>query len=223
MNRTIRVVVGIMVILTWAVASEAGPMVNGAGPVDKGQLAFTGELGITFVEPLLYGLRLDYGVAKRFQLGIGGTVWGFMNSATLYSTINLFNHDDRDYLSLHLNTSMLHVQDVFFDDDGATNSSTVMYFINPLVGYEHRMGEEKKSGVYLKVGTLNLLGASHRGDLFDAFHPEKDFVFDIHPGLQFSATDTFGFFVDGQFLFNPSHWSDNSWFAGGKIGLSWGF
>lgn len=158
-------------------------LMNGAGTMPSGLVGLSFDLGLDVPEPIFYGVRADFGLGDRVQLGVGGSFFVAANSFGVFSLFNVAKSKAEDhFLSFYLNPSVLHFSNLFAEEDAGT-THIFIFLLNPGVAYEHRFGLEKKSGVYLKLGTMHLIGISGGGTFFDGFGSDTTSL-QITPGFQ---------------------------------------
>jgi len=205
-----------------AVASDQ-KLVNGAGTLKGGTFAFSLDLGLDIPEPLLYGLRLDVGLGDRVQIGVGTTIFVAMNTFGLSSKFTLFQtEEESDFLSVYLDPSIVHLAGFAFDDD--LGSSVWIFLLRTGLAYEHRFGTERRTGLYVKVGSLHLLGATANGQFFGGGFGSDTTAITITPGIQYTTGRRFAGALEGMIAFPLSGIQSSVDVGyGGKIGLSWFF
>lgn len=174
-------IISIMTLST-ALASEQ-KLVNGAGTLKHKTVAFSFDLGLDLPEPFLYGLRFDFGVSNRVQLGAAITVLGFVNTFGINSMFNILKTDkDSDFLSLYVCPFVIYITPLSFEDGDGTGN-IFAFFLKPGIAYEHRFGEKRNLGVYLKTGTAHFIGATHDGKLYGQGITTDTAAIDISPGI----------------------------------------
>jgi hypothetical protein len=191
-----------------AKASES-KLPYGAAPLSSRTLSIGADIGIDPVNTFLYNLRLDYGLGSRFQVGISGSFWGFLNTLEPSLLANILkSSDNHHFLSLRLNTPLYHTKGIYFDEENNLNDINVFLFsIHPELAYEYR--KSTNTGIYTKVGTYHLLAASANGELFGLLDEGLKPAISIKAGLQHNTGKNFtigfeagSYFVPGK-AFDP--------------------
>lgn len=220
------------VVLAWQlpVYASGQKLVNGAGTIPSRTFAFGFDMGYTLPEPLLFGMRLDAGVGDRFQIGIGGSVWGVVNAFGINTTSNIIKDaDDTHFLSLYLNPYFLHFSNIFFDEEG-TDTKVMVFFLQPGLAYEYRFGENHNTGLYLKAGTMHLIGATADGRFFGATWGTDSTLLTLSPGFQHNFGGSFALALEPvvyvalkQFQGATTGNTSSPFMVLGKASLTWTF
>jgi len=204
-------------------------LVFGAGTIPSRDVAVSLDLGIQLPEPLLYGVRADFGIGDRVQLGIGGTYWGIFAGGGLYSTFNILrNKSKRDFLSLYFNPGFIYARSLLFSED-PNDSHVFLFYLRPGAAYEHRFGEERRTAVYGKLGAALGLGSSANGKIKWASFSTDSTAITITPGFQHNFGGMFSLAAEADIFISPicttyANGSTSSRIGGGfKIALSWVF
>lgn len=176
----------LLFVFSWSFSSIASDqkLVNGAGTLQGGVMGASLDLGFDFPEPVFYGLRADFGIGDQVQLGLAGSVFIIANTFGINSLFNFLKSDDGNhFLSLYLNPSVLHIANIWAEED-AGSGDLWLFFLNPGLAYEYRTGPEKHTGLYLKTGSVHILGASGGGQFFEGGFGSDTTALQIVPGLQ---------------------------------------
>ena len=194
--------------------------VMGASTLGSRQIAITGNIGLDIApEPLFYGIRADVGLGKRFQIGLGGSYFGFVSGAGLYLKGNVWHSaDDKHFLSISVNPSFLYIDDLFFADD-----KTYITFIKPSLDYELRLGNEKSIGWYSRFGGLKALSATDGNDT-EFIGDTGTFSLFLETGLQGRFSEHFSGHIElGQYVPISPDVDFSRFGIHGKIGFSFLF
>ncbi|MDO8493962.1 MAG: hypothetical protein Q7S68_01320 [Deltaproteobacteria bacterium] len=223
----ILVLVGSLLAAQTAFSGER-KLVEGAGTLEGGDFAISLNLGLDYPEPLIYGLRFDAGIGKRFQLGIGGTAVpidsdSFLITAGLYSKFNFWrSENEANLFSFYFDPFVLLFPDSLFDEDAGQSKTVTLYMLKPGFTFEHLFGEEKRTSVYLKAGTVHFLAASASGKFVGANFRSGTFAMSVAPGLQHNFGGTFSVALEPKVYIALQDVDERFGFAG-KLALSWTF
>lgn len=208
------------------VASERSTVV-GAAPLSKGKSSVGFSLGADLPEPLIYGVRYDFGISDRVQLGLGGSTFIIANTFGIYTLFNfLKNPSETDFLSLYITPALLHFEEALLLDENPGDNNFFVFFLQEGLAYEHRFGADNGNGVFLKLGADHTLGAATTSG--------KTSVGGLGPrtiavvfGIGFQHTSgnqwTYGIEGKGHFLLDGSVSNSNRLWPTGKIFLTKAF
>lgn len=182
-------------------------LVHGAGTIPSGSIALSLDLGLDLPEPFLYGVRLDFGVGDRVQLGVGTTAIGVINLVGIYSTFNVFkSENESDFISLYLIPSLIHVTGSLFEEDAGGSGNVVLFFVKPGIAYEHRFGDERRTGLYFKAGTIHFLAGTDGGNFAWGSFGTDTMAISMFPGFQHNFSERFSLAVEaGVYLSLKGH------------------
>ena len=131
-------------------------MPNGATTLSQGVSTFSLNLGADLPEPLGYSLRFDHGVTDKLQLGVSGGYWGDVGTAALHSRMNLLESSDRrHYFGVEFDVGYVHADESLNDKDEDIYRSDILS-LQPNFAYEFRLGAERRTGIFLKAGSIHL-------------------------------------------------------------------
>lgn len=187
---------------------ENSRLVQGAGTLAKGKKAFSLNLGLDLPEPLIYGIRFDFGVAKHYQLGFSGSVLGAVNTFGMNHLVNFYqSKNSRHFLSLAFSPF------VAVTSESANN---FYFFLPPSLIYEIR-DEKGDTGFFVKAGTNSQL----------LVNPSR--IFSEDDGWEHAFRGSVGFqkaFKKVGFFFEAGLFKDlsaNVFVPVLKTGWTWGF
>lgn len=231
MKKLLMVITAALALYFLPLIAEASgqKLVNGAGTLPSGAMAFSLDLGLELPNPLLYDLRFDVGLGNRYQLGLGGSFTGFINSLTLFNMINVYKtENDSDFVSIYLNPTLMHMAGIAIDDTPGTGSNYYVFIIQPGAAYEHRFGEERSLGLYFKAGASTVIGGVTGGNISFFALEKNTTMITFSPGIQKFFGKRFALTGEGSFFvpLNNKHsvkWNNGVVQLGGKLGLSWVF
>jgi len=218
MKKTICMSLLLIFILSAATSyAEKKKLVAGAGTLPKGSPAVSLDLGIDYPFTIGYSAQFDYGVLDRWQIGIGGNFLGVAGTVFLNNKLNLFRSaNDAHHLSLLFNAGYFQFNFWW---------KLKMIPLEPSLAYEYRFGEERKGGLYVKLGTHHWYTWSHSAEYFWKLippNPQKSWQngFDGTLGFQHMIGETFSISVEGAII-------TRGFFKyavpGGKLGLHWAY
>ena len=210
-------------MLSGTLAAEDFSFVNGATPLAKGRKAFSFDLGVEYPEPILYGIRFDYGFVKNYQVGASA----FYYPKSFYS-IGMNN-------AIALIESGSHHFGFIFSPSYVVDLNSKTILLSPVLVYEHRIGNKQRTGLFLKGGTAHArvsrdIFASSYGLYFKRVSPDEDFwenSFIFKAGIQHQVGKKLAitFEVGTVTKMDFSDVLSDAFFSDpiGKIALTWGF
>ncbi len=152
-----------VVIIPTSVYSSGQRLVSGAGTLKGGELGLSLDLGLSLPEPLFTGVRLDAGLGDRVQLGASVSTIFLITTASLHGMFNfLKTADDSHFLSLYLVPTFMHLHNIWYEDSNDARN-VFLFMLQPGLAYEYRFKQEKRTGIYLKAGTANILAENRSG------------------------------------------------------------
>lgn len=201
-------------------------LVHGAGTLPHLTSAVTLNIGGEFPTPIIYDLQYDIGLGNRVQLGLSATAllfWiygsGNMFGIEVHSMFNVLKSDrDSDFLSLYLNPGIFIINDLFVALLGPSNLT--FFFARPGIAYEHRFGDNRHIGLYVKVGTLLPVGVISNGEFVGGGLSVSELPIDIRVGLQALLGRRFSIALEPMLMWGPTF--DQPYF-GVKGALTWAF
>ena len=200
-----------------ALASDQ-KLAHGAGTLPHLTSAVTVSGGVEIPTPIVYALRYDIGLGNRVQLGLAASAMvgvGWMIGVEVHSMVNfLKTASDSDFLSFYLNPGLFILDDFLFIDN------MTLFLVRPGVAYEHRFGDKRRVGLYVKVGALMLLGGTINGEFFDLELTPETVIIDCRAGLQALLGKRFSIALEPMVYLGPSI---DQPFLGGKGALTWAF
>lgn len=138
-------------------------LVNGAGTLKGGEFALSLDLGLSLPEPLFTGVRFDAGLGDRVQLGGSVSTIFLVTTASVNSMFNVLkSQNDSHFLSLYLVPTFMHLRDIWYENSN-DERNVFLFLLQPGLAYEYRFKEEKRTGIYLKAGTANILAENKSG------------------------------------------------------------
>ena len=138
-----------------------------------------------------------------------------MTGIEVHSMFNVLKTaSDSDFLSLYLNPGFFILDDFF----GFNNIK--LFLVRPGVAYEHRLGDKRLIGLYVKVGVLALLGGTADGEFSGLELSPESVLIDCRAGLQALLSKRVSIALEPMVLVDTS--LDQS-FLGGKVALTGGF
>lgn len=204
-------------------------LVNGAGTIPSKSVGISFNGGLEVPEPFFYGLRFDFGIGDRIQLGFGGSITGIINTGAVYSMFNVWKSgSESDFLSFYLNPFVVNLSGAGFDGDSGDSGFVNVILVQPGVAYEHRFGQNRNLGLYFKVGSIIALMATANGKSALIPMTTDTVIINLIPGIQKNFGGSFAISAEPYLLVPINHRHDVKWNAGpiglgGKLGLSWVF
>jgi hypothetical protein len=204
-----------------ALASDQ-KLAHGAGTLPHLTSAVTVSMGAEIPTPIIYAFRYDIGLGNRVQLGLATSVYwvlGLMIGVEVHSMFNVLKtSSDSDFLSLYLNPGIFIIDDFLPELFGPNNIT--LFLVRPGVAYEHRFGDKRSLGLYVKVGAIVLLGGTAMGEFFGLELSPETIIIDCRAGLQALLGKRFSIDLEPMVLSGPSLDQPS---PGGKAALTWAF
>lgn len=223
MKRFLALVGALTILYSYNLLASERKLVNGAGTLSSGMWAVSLDLGVNYPEPLLWGFRVDRGFGDRIQLGISGSSLIILNTFAINGLFNVLKtKNDSDFLSIYLSPSVLHLADIVVDDEEDDIGHIAAFLLQPGLAYEHRFGEERNTGLFMKTGTIHIIGVTTKGGLWLTPMTTETAGITLGGGVQHNfggsfslASEVTGVALLGSWDINPS--------IMGKLGLTWAF
>lgn len=150
-----RLMLALAVALVMSQVAEASEemMPNGATTLSRGVSAIGFDMGLDAPQPLVLGFRVDHGVTDRLQLGASFSYFVMALTATGHGKFGLLRSEDGLHrMALELDVGYLRTFHIFGDLGDVLNSVV----LRPAIGYELRPWTSRRTGFFLKVGSLHL-------------------------------------------------------------------
>jgi len=192
-------VLAIFLISGQAIASDQ-KLAHGAGTLPHLTRAFTLSLGLEFPTPVLYALQYDIGLGNRVQLGFSASVLlaAAIEINSMFNVLKTAN--DSDFLSLYFNPGIYIV--LFYG-----------VFVTPTlrtgIAYEHRFGDNRRFGLYTKIGVLMV-----------QYDDVPTLELDWRVGFQALRSKRFSITLEPMLRWSPYY---PLLLPGGKVALTWAF
>lgn len=200
----------LLVFLCCSAFAADNNFVNGGGVLNKGRAAFSLDFGGDYGEPVLYGVRGDFGVADRFQIGFGGTFLGVAASGTIINKYNfLKSQSDKNFLTFQFSPAL----------SGGTHIDTLLSLSSLLI-YEHQWKSKKTWGLFFKAGDVSEYAWSRASYGFNT-SPYDNWLnlLKIGAGFQVQTGKRFALTVEAA---SVSRYNFNMIGVLAKVGLTWG-
>lgn len=222
------IIITALLLLYCPVFASDQKLVNGAGTLNSTTTAFSLNLGLDVPEPLLYGVRFDFGIGDRVQLGLSGAFFFVFNTLGLNTMVNVFKtQNDSDFISIYFNPSVLHLANFAVEEDESVVNIWAL-LLRPGLAYEHRFGAERRTGLYTKIGSIHLLAASAGGKLLVEDLTTNASAINITPGWQHTFGERFSLTTEGSLTIPLQRYATaktrtSQLGYGAKVGLTWAF
>jgi hypothetical protein len=188
-------------------------LVHGAGTLPHLTSAVTLSAGLVIPQPSIYALGYNIGLGNRVQLGLFACILGIYNTIEINSLFNVLKTaNDANFLSLYFNPNISQI--LIFDN-------FTSFTLRTGIAYEHRFGDKRRIGLYVKLGTQILLGVMDGNDFLPAGFSRNDIMIDCRPGFQVLLGKRFSLTLEPMLLYFYA--SPEDLLTGGQTSLSWAF
>ncbi len=112
---------------------------------------------------------------------------------------------------------------MFWTEEDINVKSVEMFFLQPGLAYEHRFGNDRNTGLFIKAGTINFLASTAGGKFNLAGLSDNNTGIQAGLGVQHNFGGSFSLSVEG-YAVTPINPSASKKVSGmGKVGLTWTF